>query len=166
MKINKHTSIWCAIQDSKPVAYALEGLKRDWERIFGQVPISAHKPAANQIRIQYIRDGREEAFSIRCGESDASVQIDGSDDLGVVFGIYHFCEKCLGVDPYEFWTDFEFLRRDEVTFPAFEYVSPEPKVRFRGWFVNDEDCLIGWHDEIKVSLDTWRQVLLARISVG
>lgn len=166
MKINKHTSIWCAIQDSKPVTYALEGLKRDWARIFGQAPIFAEGPAPNQIQIQYVRDGREEAFSIRCNDTDASVQIGGSDDLGVVFGIYHFCDKCLGVDPYEFWTDFEFVRRDEVTFPSFEYVSPEPKVRFRGWFVNDEDCLIGWHDEMKVSLDTWKQVFETLLRAG
>jgi hypothetical protein len=66
---------------------------------------------------------REEAFSILCNDTDASVQIGGSDDLGVVFGIYHFCERCLGVDPYEFWTDFEFDRRDELDFVHFNLIG-------------------------------------------
>jgi hypothetical protein len=166
MKISQDTSVWCNCPDRKPVAFALRALERDWVKIFGQLPVHAEKRASNQIQIECVPDGREEGFSIRCNDTDGSLLIRGSDDLGVVFGIYRFCEKCLGVDPYEFWTDWPYARRDVIEISAFAYVSPEPRVRFRGWFVNDEDCLIGWHDEMRISLATWEQIFETLLRAG
>lgn len=164
MKINKYTTIFLCTEYTSPVAYALKGLKKDMSRIFGQEPILADKPAPNQIRLQTTPFNHEEAFRIQSDEN--FILIEGSEGLGLVFGIYYFCENHLGVDAYEFWTDYPLERKAEIALPAFTYTAPAPKVRFRGWFINDEDCLIGWHDDLKISLATWEQIFETLLRAG
>jgi hypothetical protein len=53
-----------------------------------------------------------------------------------------------------------------VEIPLFTYLSPAPKVQLRGWFINDEDCLIGWHDDMKISLATWEQIYETLLRAG
>jgi hypothetical protein len=72
--------------------------------------------------------------------------IAGSNPRGTMFGIYHFLEYQLGVDPLYFWTDYEPEKRPEIVLDDLAYVSPEPDFKFRGWFINDEDLLTEWKD--------------------
>lgn len=139
---------------------------RDMAGIFGQPPRQVDTPARDQIRIALKPDGREEGFRLACDAEQGYVQIEGGDELGVVFGIYAFCEQWLGVDPFAFWTDYPYQARDEIALPTFDYLSPEPEVRFRGWFINDEDCLMGWHDEMNISLETWEQIFETLLRAG
>ena len=164
MKINKYTTIFSLTEYASPVAYALRGLKKDMSRIFGQQPVMADKPTPNQIRLQITPFDHEEGFRIQCNEN--FILIEGSDELGLVFGIYYFCENHLGVDAYEFWTDYPLEHKDEIKLPNFIYTAPAPKVRFRGWFINDEDCLMGWHNDMKISLTTWEQIFETLLRAG
>lgn len=164
MKINKSTTILSHTEYASPVAYALKGLRKDMSRIFGQEPVIADQPSSNQIRLQTTSFNHEEGFRIQSHED--FILIEGSDGLGLVFGIYYFCEKYLGVDAYEFWTDYSLDPQDEITLSRFTYTARVPKVRFRGWFINDEDCLMGWHDDIKISLATWEQIYETLLRAG
>ena len=77
------------------------------------------------------------AVSIREGE----IVIVGYDALGAMYGIYSFCEKILGISPmYRFTGLFPEVRAQMEIEPA-SYVSQKPAVKFRGWFMNDEDLL-------------------------
>lgn len=166
MKITRQTTIYAVGCESTPIQYALKSLMQDMARIFGQTPLLESAPSPNQIRIALTPDDRVESFRLKCDTDQDYVLIEGSDDLGVVFGLYTFCETWLGVDPYQFWTDYPCIPRDEISLPAFETVSPEPQVRFRGWFINDEDCLMGWHDEMQVSLATWEHIFETMLRAG
>ncbi len=67
----------------------------------------------------------------------------GSDRRGAVFGAYDLSEE-LGVSPWHWFADVPVQRRSSA------YVSgaartDRPKVRYRGFFINDEDpALSGW----------------------
>ena len=165
MKLTHNTTIF-STSNATPITHAIRGLTRDVAGIFGQEPAQASAPAPDQVRITIQPSERVEAFRIRVDDGERCVLIEGSDDLGAVFGVYHFCEHMLGVDPYQFWTEFPYQQPDAIDLPAQEFVSPEPKVRFRGWFVNDEDCLMGWHDDMTVSLATWGRLFETLLRAG
>ncbi|MCB9460863.1 MAG: glycosyl hydrolase 115 family protein [Anaerolineaceae bacterium] len=164
MKLTQETTLFCPHSDAKPIAYALKALKRDMTAIFGNEPPTVDMQQPHQIRVAVVPSEREEAFTVRY--EDDAVIIEGSDDLGAVFGIYYVCEHALGIDPYGFWTDFPVQPRAEIDLPEMAYTSPEPKVRFRGWFINDEDLLIGWHDEMEISLATWEIIYETILRTG
>ncbi|MBC8126061.1 MAG: glycosyl hydrolase 115 family protein, partial [Gloeobacteraceae cyanobacterium ES-bin-144] len=70
--------------------------------------------------------------------------IAGSDERGTMFGIYHFIEEMLGVDPLYFWSGLEPEKRDTLAWETVKLSAGEPTFRFRGWFINDEDLLTEW----------------------
>lgn len=75
-----------------------------------------------------------------------SFAIVGSDPRGTMFGVYEFIEKFLGVDPLYFFTNVEPQKRGEVVLADAQFVSKTPTVKYRGWFVNDEDLLTDFYD--------------------
>jgi len=61
----------------------------------------------------------------------------GSDRRGVVFGLYDLSEK-IGVSPWYWWADVPVQRRHELHISAGVH-QDHPKVKYRGFFINDED---------------------------
>ncbi|MCG3149125.1 MAG: hypothetical protein PCFJNLEI_02584 [Verrucomicrobiae bacterium] len=147
--------------ESGPVRFALEALRRDWQAVFGAELRNGE--SSRQLRLMLVNLGREEAYRITVTDE---IRIEGNDELGLVFGIYWFCEEVLGVDPYQFWTDHVPVRQREIAVAEGVRVQPEPAVRFRGWFINGEDCLIGWHDEMRISPATWRAIFETMLRAG
>ena len=67
----------------------------------------------------------------------------GSDRRGAVFGAYDLAER-IGVSPWHWFADVPVARKPEVLIPAGSR-RDQPKVRYRGFFINDEDpCFSGW----------------------
>jgi hypothetical protein len=67
----------------------------------------------------------------------------GSDRRGAVFGTYDVSER-IGVSPWHWFADVPVQRQRDVLIPAGSR-RDQPKVRYRGFFINDEDpCLGGW----------------------
>ena len=67
----------------------------------------------------------------------------GSDRRGAVFGTYDVSER-IGVSPWHWFADVPIRRQRDVLIPAGSR-RDQPKVRYRGFFINDEDpCLSGW----------------------
>lgn len=68
-----------------------------------------------------------------------SVRIVGSDKLGVIYGLYYISTIC-GVSPWHYFADVKVLPKDEVIVDsmALSYESNEPKIKLRGFFLNDE----------------------------
>ncbi|MBO4927311.1 MAG: glycosyl hydrolase 115 family protein [Clostridiales bacterium] len=64
--------------------------------------------------------------------------IAGSDKRGTVYGLFAFSEM-LGVSPFIDWLDVKPEKKTTFTIePKYTYLSKEPSVRFRGFFINDE----------------------------
>jgi len=73
--------------------------------------------------------------------------IAGSDLRGTIYGIYELSEQ-LGVSPWYWWADVPAEKRSSAYVLSGRYFSGEPKVKYRGIFINDENpCMQGWARE-------------------
>lgn len=73
--------------------------------------------------------------------------IAGSDKRGTIYGIYELSQQ-LGVSPWYWWADVPAKQRPFAYVLAGRYASGEPKVKYRGIFINDEaPCFTGWTKE-------------------
>ena len=152
------------------VAKAAEDVAGDLEKIFGVRP----KIIAGGPRSCSAADARERVppDAAGLGDSDQAntiilakggegwenytvesvaenvLKITGSDDRGVMFGLYRFASECLGVDPFHFWSGREPERKDAMEWKdGISIRQGDPSFKFRGWFINDEDFLNGFRPE-------------------
>jgi hypothetical protein len=153
--------------DFPGVARAADALRRDIGRVTGLTPqhdlgaretIIAGSIGKNAIIDRLIRErrldvsgiqGKWESFLIQIvphpqpGIGSALV-IAGSDKRGTIYGIYDVSEQ-IGVSPWYFWADVPVMHRDALFVKPGRYVEPEPAVKYRGIFLNDEaPALSGW----------------------
>ncbi|MBZ4670647.1 MAG: hypothetical protein JG769_951 [Oscillospiraceae bacterium] len=69
---------------------------------------------------------------------EKAVVIAGSDKRGTIYGLFHLSEL-LGVSPLVDWCDVKPKPKSVVSLSEnLKYISKEPSVRFRGFFINDE----------------------------
>ena len=81
-------------------------------------------------------EGKREVYRIEV-KNDALV-ITGSDKRGTIYGMFKLSEM-LGVSPFIDWLDIQPVRKKEFRLSGkYLYISKEPSVRFRGFFINDE----------------------------
>jgi hypothetical protein len=153
--------------DFPGVARAADNLRHDIARVTGLTPQQDLNPRAtiiagtigkNTIIDQLIHDqklnvtgiqGKWESFLIQVvphpqpGISFALI-IAGSDKRGTIYGIYDLSEQ-IGVSPWYFWADVPVAHHDSLFVKPDRYVEPEPAVKYRGIFLNDEaPALSGW----------------------
>jgi hypothetical protein len=73
--------------------------------------------------------------------------IAGADKRGTIYGIYDLSEQ-IGVSPWYWWADVRIPHEDALYVMPGRVVQPEPAVRYRGIFFNDEaPALSGWTKE-------------------
>lgn len=78
---------------------------------------------------------------------DMALVIAGSDKRGTIFGMFEISEK-MGVSPWYWWADAPVKSRKNIYVKSGIHTSGEPKVKYRGIFLNDEDpALAGWARE-------------------
>ncbi len=63
--------------------------------------------------------------------------IAGSDKRGTIFGMYDLSAK-IGVSPWYWWADVPIRKHASLYMNTHRVVQREPKVRYRGIFINDE----------------------------
>lgn len=79
--------------------------------------------------------------------------LSAADDLGFVYGLFEISRRFLGVQPFWFWNDQPFTVREGEKIPVGTVVeSKSYKVKYRGWFVNDETLLSHWKVERRANL--------------
>jgi hypothetical protein len=109
-------------------------------------------------------DVAAERYHIYFPEKDTLV-IGASDELGFVYALLYISEKYLGVLPFWFWNDQKFQKKEYVLLPLKDYYSNQPKVRFRGWFINDEVLIDKWSIKGDAILP-WEMALEALLRCG
>ena len=78
---------------------------------------------------------------------DRALVIAGSDKRGTIYGMFDLSEK-IGVSPWYWWADVPVKKKDAVYILPGTYSNGEPKVKYRGIFLNDEaPALTGWAHE-------------------
>ena len=87
-------------------------------------------------------NGQYETYILRV--TDEMVIIAGADMRGTIYGIYEVSEQ-MGVSPWYDWADVPVPRSTDLSLAAGTYTVPQPGVRYRGIFLNDEaPCLTSW----------------------
>lgn len=145
-------TITCHRTCNAPEKAALNDLILDFRRVLDSALSPIEDPRRADIRLvnlqnepwpgAAVRRDERERYEVRL-EKDQLVVI-GSDARGLIYGIYHLSEKLLGVDPLWFWADFPPEARPFADPAAAVGVSMPATFKYRGWFVNGEDILIGW----------------------
>lgn len=129
----------------KAILLAAQDLQRDLRRLSGKKSgFEFGFTFKNGIQITTVTGGKPESYTINVEES--CVQITGSDILGTIYGIYAFSRRCLGVLPMHAFIDIFPEVQHSLTLSPVKFFSQSRPVRFRGWFLNDEDLL----SELKV----------------
>lgn len=92
-------------------------------------------------------EGKWETFVVQVIEQPMAdvaraLVIAGSDKRGTIYGIYDL-SKQIGVSPWYWWADVPPKRSNGLyVFPG-RYMQGEPKVKYRGIFINDEEPALG-----------------------
>ena len=137
-------------------AKVVRGAARDVEGpvviigVLGQSAIIDGLAAARKINVADIGGEWEAFYQIVVDRPFAGVLralvIVGSDRRGAVFGTYDLSER-IGVSPWHWFADAPVRRRSDIYIPAGSR-RDQPKVRYRGFFINDEaPCLSGWAEK-------------------
>ncbi|MFC7669511.1 glycosyl hydrolase 115 family protein [Hymenobacter humi] len=78
---------------------------------------------------------------------ERALVIAGSDKRGTIYGIYDLSQQ-IGVSPWYWWADVPTKQQPALYVLAGRHTQGEPKVKYRGIFLNDEaPALSGWAKE-------------------
>ncbi|WP_089378199.1 glycosyl hydrolase 115 family protein [Lutibacter flavus] len=94
-------------------------------------------------------EGKWEKFTTQIIENPLegvkkALVIAGSDKRGTIYGIYDLSSQ-IGVSPWYFWADVPVIKQSELHVLPGVHTLGEPKVKYRGFFINDEaPALTGW----------------------
>lgn len=125
------------LSSASPVQYAVSALRRDLEACFHKTTTSG-----GVVNLVY---GHQEPQRYRLKACGGSLDLTAGDALGFVYGLFEISRRFLGVQPFWFWNDQVMNTQEQVVIPAdFSYTAPEPRVRYRGWFINDEILIDRW----------------------
>lgn len=143
---NSDISIVLSPNADEAIVLAAKDLQRDLRRLSGKkngFPITT-SASAPIICIQPTHEGTAEAYSVKV--TDLGVSITGSDILGTVYGIYAFSTNYLNILPVYRLTDIFPDVCAELEIDNKTVTSKTRQIKFRGWFINDEDLLCDFRD--------------------
>lgn len=130
------------------VMKAINNLRQDLKAVTGSecAPITIATVGKSPIAKKYEKQarllkGKWEQYMILV---DNGIVILGSDKRGTIYGIYELSRQ-LGVSPWYWWADIPIAQHKEVWVKPGIYTDGEPKVKYRGIFINDENpCMQKW----------------------
>lgn len=143
---------------SPAVRYAAEALLRDFGKCF--------LPSDNPGLCITLKNAElpPEQFSVE--EADTVLSVCAADELGFVYGLFHISRHFLGVLPFWFWNDQHFEPVPAVSVPKnYRFQSVPQRIRFRGWFVNDEVLVSTWKIQGSVA-EPWKMIFEALLRSG
>ncbi len=166
----KALNILFDMNDDEGVAMAANNLCADFKAVSGNKSKIVYSPEAQCIIVgtlnskfisQIVKSGKineknlkgkREKYLLQVidkpipGVSKALV-IAGSDKRGAIYGIYELSHQ-MGVSPWYRFMDVPTKHRDDVFIKKGVYTDGEPKVEYRGIFINDEWPAFGnWANE-------------------
>ena len=128
----------------KGVVMAVNNLRNDLKAVTGSpcaritVATVGKSPIAKQYeKYAKMLKGKWEQYIIVVRGEKGEILILGSDKRGTIYGIYELSRQ-LGVSPWYWMADAPIEKHDEVWVKPGVYTDGEPKVKYRGIFINDE----------------------------
>ena len=128
--------------DWKGVKMAVENLRHDLKAVTGSAnaPIVVGTIGKSKFAKKYKLQSKEllgkwEQYLIFTDKG--KLVILGSDKRGTIFGIYEL-SKQIGVSPWYWMADAPIQKHEQIFAKSGVYTDGEPKVKYRGIFINDE----------------------------
>ena len=150
--------------DARGIQIAAETLREDFARVCGQKapeagsrailagsvdsPLVRGLAARGLVDLSALKGQYESYFISTLGQMvpgyDDALVIVGADMRGTIYGLYEISEQ-IGVSPWYDWADVPVQHQETLSLAAGTFVAPQPAVRYRGIFLNDEaPCLTSW----------------------
>ncbi len=137
--ITYNTKITTDIDISLPLQKAIKAFERDIQKVC----LNSDENGID-IYLEIDKKISAECFVIKNADN-GRLTIAASDDLGLSYGIYHVSKVFLGINEFWFWNEQILEKREGFLVPEDYYFESKPfKVKFRGWFINDEVLFDGW----------------------
>ncbi|MBQ9308373.1 MAG: glycosyl hydrolase 115 family protein, partial [Clostridia bacterium] len=137
------------------ILYAWRDLRRDLGGThFGE----------NNVEITFSPEMRPESYTVEVLEDRVCVQ--AVDTLGAVYAIYSLSERALGIRPLDYFLGVKREATCGKLKVGDHWESPVFRVRYRGWFVNDEVLLDGWHTENSGKKALWERIFETLLRCG
>lgn len=142
-------TIFYDAQDWKGVHRAITNLRQDLKNVTGKefAPIVVATVGKTKLAEKYKDQakslkGKTEQYLIFTDQNQLVIL--GSDKLGTIYGIYELSRQ-IGVSPWHYWADVPAEQHANIYIKEGCYTDGEPKVRYRGIFINDEaPCTSTW----------------------
>lgn len=158
MFLNRNSAIETDMAPS-PVIYARNALKRDMDKVF-------LKSGVQGAPIRLMSDSAMQAECFRLCVGNSALVLRAADALGFAYGLYEISRRFLGVENFWFWNDQVFVPMESVQITDdFDYTSAPLRVRYRGWFINDETLIMAWQVERRKDLP-WAMAFEALLRCG
>ena len=128
--------------DWKGVKMAVANLRHDLRSVTGSeyAPVVVATVGKSEIAKKYPKQskqlkGKWEQYLIFTDKGQLVIL--GSDKRGTIYGIYELSRQ-IGVSPWYWMADAPILHHDQLYILPGTYTDGEPKVKYRGIFINDE----------------------------
>ena len=128
--------------DWKGVRIAVENLRNDFKAVTGSAnaPIVVGTIGKSKLTKKYKLQSKEllgkwEQYLIFTDRG--KLVILGSDKRGTIYGIYELSRQ-IGVSPWYWMADAPIQKHEQIFAKSGIYTDGEPKVKYRGIFINDE----------------------------
>lgn len=157
MKLNINTKIKGEII-SPAVKKAVSNLMRD----LGKSCLQTDTLGADV----YLRYERMESESFLLKAENEVLILQAGDELGFIYGIYEISRSVLGIQNFWFWNDQQIEKKDEyIIEDNYQYQSVQSRVRYRGWFINDEVLIHTWKVD-RCENKPWEMIFEALLRCG
>lgn len=155
--LSLNTSVKNNIVGSQPVALACTRFERDMD-----MALDSGVGNGNIIALyQKALDGDDYEIEVVSRE----VRIYGASDRAFIYALNYISRKYLGILPFWFWNDQKIEKKNMAEIPCGIYKSPQMRIKYRGWFINDEVLISHW--DAGVSKDyPWEMVFEALLRCG
>lgn len=142
--------------DMPTVSYARQWLLRDLKAVISSPDTT---DISGRIVVELTDSGNPEAWSVTF-PAPGTLLISASDELGAIYALLDISSRWLKIDPFWFWHE-NLASTRPVKIPAIPYSAVPSRIRYRGWFINDEVLLEGWPCP-----DKWERALETLLRCG
>lgn len=163
--LSQKTTFLFTIPMTPAVRKAEEILQRDIRAVL--MSPTAECPD-NQVILRYAAEklpAESYAYAFPEAPGCDRMEITVADELGAVYALLHLSAEALKIPPFWFYQDFRPEKIPYATLAAVPYLSPRYKVRYRGWFINDEVLTLGWHAD-RYDPTVWEPAFEALLRCG
>lgn len=156
-QLNRNTTLLSDAVTEKAVELACERFRRDMEKTLTDT-------VENRNRIILCKkDLKPEQYELEVTEQE--IMIYGVDARSFIYALNYLSENYLGVLPFWFWNDQKMEVKSYVEIPCGTYRSEADRIRYRGWFINDEVLISHWDAGVPKEYP-WEMVFEALLRCG